>query len=156
MLPAILSRLQRRYPGIDVVVVTGNSSDIVGAVAEAQLDMGVVTLPVTERELTVTPFREDRLVAIAPPGPAWNRRRVLTPDKLARERLIVYEPGGTIRSVINNWFRRAHASPRIAMELGNAEATKRLVAAGLGLAVVSAVAVEDEVKRGALALLSHG
>jgi DNA-binding transcriptional LysR family regulator len=33
------------------------------------------------------------------------------------------------------------------MELGNAEAIKRLVAAGLGLAVTSAVSVEDEVRR---------
>lgn len=150
MLPPILGSLQRRYPAIDVVVVTGNSGDIAAAVAENRLDVGVVTLPVTTRGLTVTSFRVDRLVAIAPPDAACRRRRPVTPRELGRERLIVYERGGTIRAVVEGWFRRAGVAPRIAMELGNAEAIKRLVAAGLGFAVTSAVAIEQEVARHAL------
>ncbi len=154
MLPPILRRLQRRYPAIDVVVVTGNSTDIATAVVENRLDVGIVTLPVTPRELTVRPFRRDRLVGIAPAGAPWSGRAVLTPRALARERLIVYERGGTIRRVVEEWFRRAGTAPRIAMELGNAEAIKRLVAAGLGLAVTSAVAVADDVRRGELVAIA--
>ena len=44
--------------------------------------------------------------------------------------MILYERGGTIRQ-IDEWFRR-RASPRVAMELGNAEAIKKLVARASG------------------------
>src|SRR5262249_18337915 len=153
MLPPVLSRLQRQYPGVEVVVVTGNSREIALAVVDGRVDVGVVTLPVAFRELSVTPFNDDRLVAIAPPGAAARYRGGVTPHQLTRERLIVYERGGTIRRVVEEWFRRAGAAPRIAMELGNAEAIKRLVAAGLGWAVTSAVAVADEAARGKLAVI---
>ena len=80
-------------------------------------------------------------------------RRAVTPRELAQERLIVYERGGTIRRIVEEWFRRVDLAPRVAMELGNAEAIKRLVSAGLGLAVTSAVSVQDEVRRGKLAAI---
>ena len=60
--------------------------------------------------------------------------------------MILYERGGTIRHVIDAWFQRGGVRPRVAMELGNVEATKRLVAAGLGVSVISAVAVRAELR----------
>src|SRR3989442_63378 len=65
MLPPVLQRLQGRYPNIEVVVVTGNSSEIASSVEVGQLDVGVVTLPVPQRDVVVTPFRNDPLVVIA-------------------------------------------------------------------------------------------
>ncbi len=153
LLPPMLRRLHRRYPGVEVTVVTGNSIDIAAAVVANRLDVAVVTLPMTSRDLLVTPFRIDPLVATAPARSPLAGRRAVTPRELAREKLIVYERGGTIRRIVEEWFRRMDLAPRVAMELGNAEAIKRLVSAGLGLAVTSAVSVEDEVRRGKLAAL---
>ncbi len=154
LLPPLLRRLHRRHPGIELVVVTGNSADIAAAIVDNRLDVGIVTLPVTSRELAVTPFAVDRIVAIAPSDSPWARRRVATPRELARERLILYERGGTIRRIVEQWFRGNGVVPRIAMELGNAEAITRLVAVGLGLAVTSAMAVEADVARGTLAAIA--
>jgi len=70
--------------------------------------------------------------------------------KTAREPLILYERGGTIRRVIDGWFRRGGARPHVVMELGNEEAIKKLVGAGLGISVSPAMAVRDEVRSGAL------
>ena len=44
-----------RYPGVELIVVTGNSVDIAAAVVANGLDVAVVTLPVTSRDLTVRP-----------------------------------------------------------------------------------------------------
>jgi DNA-binding transcriptional LysR family regulator len=77
----------------------------------------------------------------------------MTAAELAREPVILYERGGTIRRVVDDWFRRGRATPRVAMELGNAEATKKLVGAGLGLSIVSEIAVKADVKAGALSLI---
>ena len=152
LLPDRLRALRRRHPGVELSLVTGNSAEIVAAVAAGDLDAGIVTFPVTGRRLAVAPFFTDALVAIAPPG-VRGLPRAMTPALLTRQPLILYERGGTIRRVIDGWFRAARVAPRVAMELGDAEAIKRLVAAGLGWAVTSAVAVETERRSGALRVL---
>jgi DNA-binding transcriptional LysR family regulator len=150
LLPPLLRRMRARYPELELIVVTGNAPEIAAAVAANELDVGLVTLPVTGRQLAVTPFRLDPLVAVGPPGHAWPGPGALTAALLARQPLILYERGGTIRRVIDDWFRRGGARPRIVMELGNEEAIKKLVGAGLGVSVSPAMAVRDEVRAGAL------
>jgi DNA-binding transcriptional LysR family regulator len=154
LLPALLRRLRARHPDLELVVVTGNAGEIASAVSRGELDVGVVTLPIAVgRGLLVSPFYVDRLVAIAPPDRRWRRRAPMTAAELAREPVILYERGGTIRRVVDDWFRRGRATPRVAMELGNAEATKKLVGAGLGLSVVSEIAVKADARAGALNLI---
>jgi DNA-binding transcriptional LysR family regulator len=150
LLPPLLRRMRARYPELELIVVTGNAPEIAAAVAANELDLGLVTLPVTGRQLLVTPLLLDPLVAVGPPGQAWLRRGPLTAGEMARHPLIVYERGGTIRRVIDGWFRRGGARPRVIMELGNEEAIKKLVGAGLGVSVSPAMAVRDEVRAGAL------
>ena len=154
LLPPLLRRLRARYPALELVVVTGNAAEIAAAVAGNHLDLGIVTLPVTGRALAVSPLCVDRLLAIAPPGREWRGRRSITAPELARHPLILYERGGTIRRVIEEWFQRGRVAPRVAMELGNAEAIKKLVEAGLGLSVSSAMAVRAEVRAGTLVAIA--
>jgi DNA-binding transcriptional LysR family regulator len=153
LLPPLLRRLHARHPGLDLIVVTGNAPDMARAVAENALDLAVVTLPVPTRHLVVSAVYHDPLLAIAPPEPRWLRRRPVTAAELAQHPLMLYEPGGTIRRVIDDWFRRAGVTPRVAMELGNEEAIKKLVGAGLGLSIIPAIATRDEARAGTLAAL---
>jgi DNA-binding transcriptional LysR family regulator len=153
LLPPLLKRLHARHPDLELTVVTGNSADMVAAVAATRLDVAVVTLPVGGPALSVTPLMPDPLVAIASPSKEWRRRRTLTAAELARHPLILYERGGTVRRVIDDWFRRGGATPRVVMELGNAEAIKKMVAAGLGLSVTSAISVTADVRARTLVAL---
>lgn len=153
LLPPVLRRLRAKHPALELVIVTGNSPEMTAAVTANQLDLAIVTLPVAARPLVVDPLCADPLVAIAPAVREWRRRAPLTPGELARHPLILYERGGTIRRVIDEWFRKGGATPRVAMELGNAEAIKKLVGAGLGLSLASSMAVAAEAKAGALAVI---
>jgi DNA-binding transcriptional LysR family regulator len=154
LLPSLLRRLRLRHPALELSVVTGNTREIVQAVVDNVLDVTVVTLPVSMRELTVTPFYRDPLVIIAPPEDRWRGKTSITPAALAQEPMIPFERGGATRTVTDRWFADAGVAPRIAMELGNAEATKKLVGAGLGLSIISAIAVKEEVAAGELVLLA--
>jgi DNA-binding transcriptional LysR family regulator len=152
LLPPVLGRMRARYPELELIVVTGNAPEIAAAVAANELDVGLVTLPVSGRQLLVTPLLLDPLVAVGPAAQAWPRRGALTAAELAGLPLIVFERGGTIRRVIDGWFRRGGARPRVVMELGSEEAIKKLVGAGLGVSVSPAMAVRDEVRAGALSM----
>jgi DNA-binding transcriptional LysR family regulator len=82
---------------------------------------------------------------IAPREARWQGQKSIAPAALAREPLILFERGGAIRAVMDQWFARARTAANVTMELGNAEASKKLVGAGLGLSIISAVAVKKEV-----------
>ncbi len=144
LLPPVLRRVRARHPEVELVVVTGNAPEIARAVVANALDVGIVSLPVRERELTILPFYRDELVAIAPPQARWRRRRTIGAAELARETLILFEQGSTQRRVVDAWFRGAGVSPGQAMELGNTEAIKKLVGAGLGLSMGSWFAVRND------------
>ncbi len=151
LLPRALRRFRARYPRSELVVVTGNAPEIARAVVQNELDLGIVSLPVRERELAVAPFHKDELVAIGPPGRRWRRGQRVKAGELTREPLILFERGATLRRVIDDWLQRGGAAPAPPMELGNTEAIKKLVEAGLGLSVTSWFSVEAEVKAGRLA-----
>ena len=84
----------------------------------------------------------------------WRGLRTIAPTALAREPLILFERGGAIRAVMDGWFAKAKSVANVTMELGNAEASKKLVGAGLGLSIISAIAVKKEVAAGELVALA--
>jgi DNA-binding transcriptional LysR family regulator len=147
LLPPALRAFRAKFPAVELVVMTGLASDIARLVVANDLDLGLVTLPLRDRALAITPFYRDELVAIAPRDRAWPRRRPMTAAELAREPMILFDHGSTVRRVIDQWFHRAGVAPRAAMELGNTEAIKKLVEAGLGLSVTSWFSVEAEVRQ---------
>ena len=88
LLPPALRRFRARYPETEVVIVTGNAAEITRAIVANELDVGIVSLPVRDRELAVTPFFRDELVAIASPV-EWGASKgpPMPPERSAR-------PGG--------------------------------------------------------------
>ena len=141
LLPPVLRSLRQRFAGLEITVSTGNTADIVQAVEDNTLDVGLVTLPASGRMLDVTPLLDDAFVAIAPEGTGLPRR--VGAKELARYPVLLYEPGGQTRRLADAWFARAGVALQPAMSLGSVEAIKELVAAGLGCAVLPGMAVQE-------------
>jgi DNA-binding transcriptional LysR family regulator len=141
LLPPLLSELRRRFPALEIVVRTGNSPDILRALDDNALDVALVTLPAPGRIFVVEKLRDDEIVAVFPPGaepPAMP-----SPAALAEWPVLLYEPGGNARRVIDDWFRQAGVALKPVMELGSIEAIKQLVAAGLGCGLLPRLAMRD-------------
>lgn len=143
ILPPILSDLRRRFPKLDLRVNTGNAPEILRAIEENSLDLGLVTLPPRNktlgRALEVTPLIEDGFVAIS--SRAHPLPDPVTPAVLMTMPLAIPEPGGNTRSLIDGWFATAGVTPKPGMELDSVEAIKQLVGAGLGCSVLPGMAV---------------
>lgn len=145
-LPPLLAALRADHPGLEIIVVTGNTPDILDAVEAGTLDLALVTMPAARPGLSIEPVCAEELVAVDAPravddGGAALSVSALSPAGAAAGSLILYERGGTMRAVIDAWFVAGGAQPRPAMELGNVEAIKNLVAAGLGRSILPAVTV---------------
>jgi DNA-binding transcriptional LysR family regulator len=144
LLPSALRRFRARYPQTELVVVTGNAPEITRAVVANELDVGIVSLPVRERELVVAALHRDELVAIGPPGRRWPRARA-TAAELAREPMILFERGATLRRLIDTWFQRAaqHRRCHGARQHGGDQEARGV---GLGLSVTSWFAAKADVR----------
>lgn len=146
LLPPVLAELNERMPGLEVIIATGNTPDILRRVEEGDLDAALVTLPAAlGRSLTATQVATDPLVALLPEAMAPKGRASLAASELVRLPLILYETGANTRAIIDAWFRRAHLAPRPIMELGSVEAIKVLVASGRGCSVLPALALGGDV-----------
>jgi DNA-binding transcriptional LysR family regulator len=138
LLPPVLKKIRAEHPGIELLVRNITTRGIVDAVLQNTIDLGVVTLPVEEPHLRVTPLREERLVAILPQE-MRNSTREITPDFIAGHPLIL-EPGAIQRLVLD-WASASSALRRPTMVIGTVEAIKTLVVAGLGVSIVPEIAV---------------
>jgi DNA-binding transcriptional LysR family regulator len=142
LLPALLSDLRRRFPLLEIVVRTGNSPDILRDLEDNALDVALVTLPAPGRMFEVTKLIDDEIVAVFPPG--LDAPCIVSPSALAALPVLLYEPGGNARRVIDAWFGRAGISLKPVMELGSIEAIKQLVAAGLGCGLLPQLAMAGD------------
>jgi len=140
LLPPVLRALRRRLPSLEIVVTTGNAVDILRLLEENALDLGLVALPATGRAFAVTPLLEEEFVAVAP-AESCDLPPAVTPAALAGRPVVLYEPGGQTRRIVDDWFARAGVSLKPVMELGSVEAIKELVGAGLGCAILPGMAV---------------
>ncbi len=144
LLPPILAATRRQMPGLEIIVETGNTPDILRRVEQGSLDAGLVTLPrALGRGLARVRLRRDELLALLPS--ATSVGSPLTPAQLAAQPLILYESGGDTRGIIDAWFRNAGLTPKPIMALGSVEAIKVLVSSGLGASVLPCLALEQDV-----------
>jgi len=136
LLPPVLARMKQRMPGLEIIIATGNTPDMVQRVLSGDLDLALVTLGGRlDRALEARRLLEEPLLAYAQaamlPGEGAVR-----PAELGKVPLILYEGGGSTRRLVEAWFRRAGVAPRPIMELGSVEAIKILAESGLGATVL--------------------
>jgi DNA-binding transcriptional LysR family regulator len=145
LLPPLLARLRRQLPGLEITVSTGNTGDMLKAIEENLMDVGLLTLPASGRSLETIPVLRDDFLLIAPEDMALPDR--ITAANLAELPLLLFEPGGNTRRIVDKWFASGGAAPEPVMSLGSVEAIKAMVEAGVGCSIVPGMSVNDNTRR---------
>ena len=161
ILPRMLGAFLEQHPRIEPAVTSGNTEQIVAALAHHKIDLGLIEGPVSSREVFRQRFFEDRLVLIVgrrypwPGGPAFGKsgpgRPTIPLRALTEVPLLMRERGSGSRRVVELALRRAglrFSDLRIAMNLDSIVAIISAVEAGLGAGFVSEWAIQKELKLG--------
>ena len=139
-LPPILRRVRLDHPGIDLIVTNAPTRNNVENIIQNRIDLGLVNLPVENRQLKITPLCPEALVAIFPAGTPDVPDEV-TPAYVARQNLLVEQATSAAHPLVLGWLSAGHSSPPEPTALGTVEALKSAVASNLGMAIVPEVAV---------------
>ena len=104
------------------------------------VDIGFTGLPVDPALFEFTAVREMTMVAIMSASNG-DIPTVVTPGDVASRSLIVTPQRSNHAHLARDWLRAAGLEVRPAMEIDNIEVIKRVVAAGLGMALVPSEAI---------------
>lgn len=152
-LPSVLAAYRRRFPKVELIVVTGTTEGLVQEVKAQRVDLSLVMLPVNEAGLDVKPVGRERLIIVVHRDHPVYRARALTPECLQGLPFILYQPQSAMQSLIDQWFSVLGVVPRVTMRIENIEAIKSLVRAQLGVAVLPQCALRDHTKSDPLRVL---
>jgi DNA-binding transcriptional LysR family regulator len=153
LLPDLLRQYREAHPRYDMHFEVGTLAGILDRVAANELDMGIIAGRPTLGELQAHRIAPDAFVVIAPPNTAFARKRRLRPTDLRDECWILREEGSDTRRQAESWLRRHRLAPAKMNTFKGSEAVKRAVRAGFGIALVSRLSVDEELKAGRLASL---
>src|SRR4051794_34401546 len=109
-LPALLKLFKVRFPRVDVEIVAEATRRPVEALTGNEIDVALVYDKVRDRRLRLTPLFADEIMVIMAPDHPLAKKKVLAPDDLKGEHLILHAPPGT--SYFAARLAQAHVTPR--------------------------------------------
>lgn len=147
LLPELLGRFHRRYPDVQLGYVVENSLRIEQMIVRNELDLGFVGAHLAHEELHLEPLLEDEIVCFTGPAHALaGRRRPVSMDELAEALWVIREQGSATRRLFESWLTVRGGRVGRSIELACPEATKALVAAGIGVSFISVHGLQRELR----------
>jgi len=157
LLPKLLVQFNALYPAVKISMSIENTEKVIGKIIDGNAGVGFVEglyEPVAALEETCC--SGDQLAIIAPVSHPALSNEPLPLSGLINERWVLREPDSGTRRVFENFLTKngfVSSSLNIIMELSSTEAIKSAVMAGVGLGVMSRLAVVSELERGELKML---
>ncbi len=151
LVPVLWKAFRQRHPDVELSLEVGNRAAVNRLLDQCQADVAIGGPPVDAR-LRGIPFLENEFVLITAPEDPRARRGPLALEELANATWLVREPGSGSRDVSLELLAGLPARARLST-IGSDAAIKRSVALGLGVGLVSRVAVDRELDDGTLAVV---
>ncbi len=148
LLPDIVPAFAQRFPEVRPRLSEGLAPALEEAVARGALDLAIVSLPVRRADLVTQKLWEESLVLAVPRGHRLTRLgKAVTLDEAVEESWVVI-PGMSGTRALEAACEARGVTPRVAVETDNAEAMRRMVERGLGVAMVPQLMARDHHSQG--------
>lgn len=149
ILPKMIAGYRRDFPAVPLELNVGNSRDVINAVADFRVDLGLIEGPCHMPDLLTQTWQQDELVVFAAPDHPLLQAPV-TLDALAQAPWIMREAGSGTREVVEHILLSHLSHFDLVMELGNSEAIKHAVRYGIGISCLSRRVIEEQLQTGVL------
>jgi DNA-binding transcriptional LysR family regulator len=143
ILPELLRRYMDAWPAVEIQLEEAEDDSLLAGVEQGRLDLAFVTLPVPARTLESVELHRDPFVLVTRadsplcrPGPPPTFR------ELAAMPLVGYRTCTTVHQ-IETRLRAAGVEPRMAFRSDDNATLQAMVAAGMGVALVPRLAVNE-------------
>lgn len=133
-----LAIFHERHPGVELTVREESSEDLAEMLRVDELD--VAFLSVTERieshGLELRELMSEELVVVLPSKHRLSKRKRIQMSELRDDEFISFREGARLRELLNAAARQAGYEARVKLESNESLRVRRLVARGLGVAIL--------------------
>lgn len=149
LLPTLLERFTREYPGVHVQIRTGHSEEVLDMVLRDEVPIGLVR-KMKHPDIESVILHYDELILVAHPSHPFSQRVSVTIEEVAGEGVVLFDRTTSYHKLVNAIFVNAGVALKVSFEMDNVEAAKKIVEKGLGIALLPYVAIERELALGAM------
>ena len=161
LLPDILAGYKEKYPSGQLELRESDSARVIEDVANHVVDVGFTGTLIENKSCRYLPFYEDELVVIMPNTDRY--RAILEQEKglewICREPLLMREEGSGTRKEAEKQLKLSGIDVgglSIAASVESTETIKRSVKNGIGITIISSLAVREEIAAGSVLAFSMG
>jgi len=152
-LPRVMGKFQTEAPGISIRLVIADSQQIIDMLRAGEIEVGVVGMRFDGEGIDAYPLFRDRVIIVAPAQHPLARRGEITWEELRAAPLLIRERGSGTRKAFEQHVAAAGLRMddfRIIGEMGSSTAVKEGVKAGIGLGIISDLAVREDMEGGGI------
>jgi DNA-binding transcriptional LysR family regulator len=157
ILPNLLGRFNKKHPHLSVKLTIADSTEIENQVMAGQLDIGVIGSKSSHKNILCQKLWKDELVLAVPVQDPWARRKTISLKELKEKPFILREDGSGTLKILETYLRDCGEDGTNALKtfarFGSSTAVKEGIKAGIGVSILSARAIDTEVKAGLLKAL---
>lgn len=156
LLPGLMGRFSGAYPEVRMSLIVADTASIIERVANGELEVGLVGGLNDDARIQQDAFVKDEMALVVPKGHALSGRGAVTLAELVTLPYIAREPGSGTRQSFEACLKNAgHGGDALSVvaEMGSTESVIQAVRAGLGVSVLSKLAVASALDNGDLAVL---
>lgn len=157
VLPEIIGAFTASYPQVRISLAIGDTQQIIDAILSGDLELGVVGALSSDPGIQQSHLLKDTLCLVVPAGHRWAGRTQITVKQLFTEPFILREAGsGTLKSIQTSFSDAGLNIGDLAVvaRIGGTEAIRQAIRNRMGVSILSAIAVSDDVAAGHLHTLA--
>lgn len=151
LLPKWIGQFTRQYPDVYVSLTVASTDEIIQKTISGHIELGIVGARTRDKALRQEAIVSDEMAVVVPASHAWAKREEVTISELLQAPFIARETGsGTLMSIQAMLQKSRHdiADLQVVAEMGSTEAVRQAIIAGVGISILSRIAVRDDVAFG--------
>ncbi|TGM81512.1 LysR family transcriptional regulator [Leptospira mtsangambouensis] len=149
ILPQVLKEILKKRQGLSLSVREGDAKETKDAVLKGEVDLGILTGPISEPSLNVLEFLSDRIFPVAAKDhPIFLKKKIKIED-LKKQSFVFFHPGSALRKAVEKKIKSfsKEFGPNIAMELRSVESVIKSLEAGLGIGFLSEYSINPKLEK---------
>src|SRR5687768_897146 len=113
----IIGQYLAHHPRVQIDVRRVSARNIAVELRQRSIDVGVLTFPPSDRDLSSITLATDELVLLVPPGHAFARRREVPLDEVGRQPIVAHNDPSPARERVLRISEERHAPLNISLSL---------------------------------------
>ncbi|MDF9761449.1 MULTISPECIES: selenium metabolism-associated LysR family transcriptional regulator [Peribacillus] len=145
-LPKVLAEFAAQYPMVDIQIIISNSNEVIQGIRSNKLDIGLIEGETDYKDIDVRPFMNDEMIVVVPPVHPLSQTDIIEGTLLQNQTWVLREQGSGTRTYSDKLLSSLELNIKKTFIFTSIQGVKEAVMAGLGIALLSRLTVQKELK----------